>query len=77
METTIPGNQYAYFSGTSAATPFMAGAIALLMSNDPTLIRFQIIDRIHANSRTITDGNNSFLRVDAYCLISGTGKCGN
>lgn len=77
MESTIPGNQYAYFSGTSAATPFMAGAVALLMSANPALTRSQIIDRIQANSRTISDVNGSFLRVDAYCLVSGTGKCGN
>jgi subtilisin family serine protease len=76
IATTVPGNGYAYFSGTSASTPFMAGAIALLMSANPTLTRSQIIGRIQADSRTITDGSNSFLRIDAYCLVSGPAACG-
>jgi subtilisin family serine protease len=77
METTIPGNQYAYFSGTSAATPFLAGVVALLMSNQPTLTRSQILDRLRTNSRTITAPEGTFLRVDAYCLLLGDGKCGS
>jgi subtilisin family serine protease len=35
--STIPGNKYATFSGTSMATPHVSGVLALLASYDPTL----------------------------------------
>ena len=35
--TTAPNGEYKYFSGTSAATPFVSGAIAALLSEKPNL----------------------------------------
>ena len=77
MMTTAPGNQYSLFSGTSAATPFVAGVIALMMSKEPALTRAQIVQRLNGFSRTLTAGSDTFIRVDAYCLLSGTGQCGH
>jgi subtilisin family serine protease len=76
METTVPGNLYATFSGTSAATPFAAGAIALLMSKEPALTRAQILERLPRFSKILTlPGTGPFTRVDAFCLLSGNAPC--
>ncbi|MBT6053884.1 MAG: S8 family serine peptidase [Planctomycetaceae bacterium] len=40
--STTPGNSYASFSGTSMATPHVAGAVALALAVDPTLTVSQL-----------------------------------
>ena len=44
--STIPGNQYAYFNGTSMATPHVTGAVALLMAYHPDYLYSQVINSI-------------------------------
>ncbi len=35
--STLPGNTYGFFSGTSMAAPFVTGALALLIATQPTM----------------------------------------
>ncbi|MDQ4126931.1 MAG: S8 family serine peptidase, partial [Actinomycetota bacterium] len=44
--STLPANRYGNYSGTSMATPHVAGAAALIKSHSPTLDDAQIKDRI-------------------------------
>lgn len=75
MATTVPGNGYGLFSGTSAATPFVAGVVALMISKDPSLTRTQIVSALRSSSRVLTVQGTPFERVDAYCLLAGTAPC--
>jgi cell wall-associated protease len=44
--STLPGNQYAYFDGTSMASPVVAGLAALIRSYYPNLTAVQVKDII-------------------------------
>ncbi len=44
--STLPGNRYGSYNGTSMATPHVAGVAALIKSNSPTLDDAQIKSRI-------------------------------
>lgn len=44
--STTPNNTYSSFSGTSMASPHVAGAVALVWSANPTLTYSQVISRI-------------------------------
>jgi len=44
--STTPNGGYAYFSGTSMASPHVAGAAALILAKDPTLTYAQVVSRL-------------------------------
>jgi subtilisin family serine protease/subtilisin-like proprotein convertase family protein len=71
--STVVGTGYASFNGTSMATPHVAGAVALVWSQNPSLTHTQVINRILSNveptaalnGRTVTGGRlNAFKALE-------------
>ncbi len=52
-ECYVINDHYAVLSGTSMASPVVAGAVALLLQRDPTLTQAQIRDLLQAGSRPL------------------------
>ncbi|MGA7936347.1 MAG: S8 family serine peptidase [Kovacikia sp.] len=50
--STIPNNRYAYFDGTSMATPHVAGVVALMLSANPSLTPAQVIQILTSTANT-------------------------
>lgn len=66
--STIPGATYAVFSGTSMATPHMAGAVATVRSKYPSLTARQALDRLIGTAdhpATLTGINGGRLNLSA------------
>ncbi|MEG4280502.1 S8 family serine peptidase [Microcoleus sp. MON1_C1] len=69
--STIPGNQYAFYSGTSMAAPHVAGAAALLLAQNPNLSVTQLKDILMnttdpltaLNGKTVSGGRLNIRRA--------------
>ncbi|PSL40800.1 subtilisin family serine protease [Planomicrobium soli] len=51
--STLPNNSYGWMSGTSMATPVVAGIAALLKANEPALTNKQIADRLFLTAKDL------------------------
>jgi len=79
--STLPGNAYGYLSGTSMATPHVAGAAAVLASANPGLTVAELKDRLlrgvdSAGLPVLTGGrlnlNNTLLIPDSPLVVTMT-----
>ncbi|MBN8550807.1 MAG: S8 family serine peptidase [Deltaproteobacteria bacterium] len=52
--STVPGGNYASLSGTSMATPHVAGALALLLAHEPGLTNEQALTRMYESGVPLT-----------------------
>ena len=57
--STVPDNQYEYYSGTSMAAPYVSGTVALMLSADPTLTADEITEIITQSADNDTQTTNS------------------
>lgn len=69
--STVPGNSMEAMSGTSMATPLMAGAVAALLSHRPNATYEQIRDALFGSARTDRSyQNQSHGRADLGAAIN-------
>ena len=73
IPSTIPGAGYTTLSGTSMASPVVAGAAALVWGELPSLTRDELVSRIIDNGKKISCGfATSIRRLDVRKAILGT-----
>ncbi|PHN08525.1 S8 family peptidase [Flavilitoribacter nigricans] len=57
--STIPGNNYASYNGTSMATPYVSGLIGLMKSINPKLDSQQAYEILHASGKDTRSGSET------------------
>ena len=68
--TTVPvADSYAFYKGTSMATPHVAGVVALMLSVKSSLTPAQVKSYLQSSARPHPAGT--------YCTTSGIGLCGS
>lgn len=67
--STLPKNTYGNLSGTSMATPLVAGLVALVKAQDPTLTPAQIKSLLQATGAKVSIETACDCRVDAFNAV--------
>lgn len=67
VTSLFPGNRYSVAAGTSMAAPHVAGIAALLLGQDPTRSREDVLDRMLSTARPLADAGRG--RVDARAAL--------
>jgi subtilisin family serine protease len=72
--SSYTGSEYAYYSGTSLATPFAAGIAALVWSAEPGLTHLEVKNRVlngAERKNSLTGKVLTGARVNAYYAVTG------
>jgi hypothetical protein len=62
IQSSVPGGGFASFTGTSMATPHVAGAFAVMGQAYPGATVTQVLDQLKGTGRPITDARNGITR---------------
>src|SRR5690606_25109849 len=74
VRSSVPGNSYAFFNGTSMAAPHVAGAVALLWSARPEYVRDIAATRLLLDLSAIDTDDTSCGGTAADNAVYGEGR---
>ena len=67
--STLPSNKYGNLSGTSMATPLVAGLVAFLKAQDPTLTAQEVKALMQATGAPVSIETACNCRIDAFAAV--------
>jgi len=71
-DRAVLGGEYFRLSGTSMAAPMVAGAVALLLQDEPHLTPDQVKYRLLATARPMSDEDAGAVYLDVFAAVNGT-----
>lgn len=71
ITSSVPGGGFATWGGTSMAAPWVSGAAALLIANDPTLSPRDVVRRLQSTAAPLCDGSG-LSRLDPLAALLNT-----